>query len=339
MPHFVPPVGSEPGPVLKPATEPPPLISGSVIGYRAWRIKDWQLTGTGVDRAWAPGVQEATCDAGGDAITSWVFGTAQGSTPHRHSAPAIGCHCGINALARFTQHDEHWKNADVFGAIEAWGENEARPDNLADAAGIEMEKWQRDIVRAFGVPPHLLPEPKPEPGSSGFHLHRNGFRARYAKVVLLAVEDDWPAAKKAAVRALAREHEADVCKREHLEDAAKEHGQLVPDELLEWVAKSEPTPSASAGGGYLVPSYFLQAFQQAAQSASWGNVFMPATRPARQKRKPRKPGISQTLGYPGPPANPSAKFTKGQRVADSKAVIWTCVKGGKPGLWEREQDV
>ena len=315
--------------------EPPPLISGSVIGYRAWRIVDWQLTGTGVNRSWGPGVNEATCDAGPG---GW---TAYGG--HRHAAPSPGCHCGITALARFTEKDEHWQKVDVFGAIEAWGENEAAVEE----------------VKPGDVAAELAVIEKPPTEHSGFHLHRNGFRARYGKVVLLAVEDDWPVAKKAAVRALAAEHEADICKRAHLEDAAKEHGQLVPDDLLEWVAKSEPTSPAEEIWSYpLYTSYVQKAMMQQQQlSNSWAQSIQSIASGlqalggwttiasssssgsgyARQKNKPRKPGISQTLGYPGPPANPTVKSSKGQRVADSKANVWVCVKGGKPGLWEREE--
>lgn len=188
------------------AEKPPPesespVISGSVIGYRAWRIKDWQLRGTAANRAWVPGVNEATCDPGRD----YKF-----STPNSHPAPSLGCHCGLTALARFAEQDVHWQSPDVFGAIEAWSDDTVEPPNEIYAGELR----------------------KAEPGQ--FILHGTGFRSQYGKVVLLTVEDDWPTAKKAAVRALAREHDADVCKRIHLEDAAKEHGQLIPDEMLEW---------------------------------------------------------------------------------------------------------
>lgn len=301
------PIGTDPATILAPgqptiepepraAPEPSPVITGSVIGYRAWRIVGWQLYGTGVNRAWTPGVQTATCDSGDSDLFSWSMRLI-----NAHSAPAPGCHCGITALARFTEKDEHWRNVDVFGAIEAWGENEGDPESE----------------------------------HSGFHLHHNGFRAKYGKVVLLAVEDDWPAAKKAAVRALAREHDADICKRSHLEMAAKEHGQLVPDELLMWVAKNEPLSawdpySYIQRGNMFPPSYSYPTYTPTLRS--WSIA-------PRKKNKAAKPGISQTLGYPGPPSNPTVKARKGRRVKDSKGAVWTCVKGGKPGLWQREEQV
>ncbi len=250
-----------PAPQPKLVPQPDRTIQGSVIGYRAWRIVNWQLYGTGVNRAWIPGINEATCDAGQYDGSSY-FGY---SNPNRHPAPAIGCHCGITALARFTRSDTHWTGADVFGVIEAWGEEEQVPriGDVLDAVGV----LTTDIIAGiYGLPPNVVRvdqgyDPSHEDESGGFILHHNGFRARYGKVVLLAIEDDWPVAKTAAVRALAREHGADVCKREHLEDAAKEHGQLVDDELLRWAGEGESSNMAS----YFSGSYTVT-INQAAQS-------------------------------------------------------------------------
>jgi hypothetical protein len=240
-----------------------------------------------VDRAWHPGVNEATCDPGPG------YFVAPG-----HPAPADGCSCGITALARFAEHDTHWSDTDVYGAIEAWSDD--TPDS--------------------------------EPGR--FILHGTGFRAQYGKVVLLTVEEDWPAAKKAAVRTLAHEHEADVCKRSHLEDAAKEHGQLVSDELLAWAKEGEPEPNVTFGGGgyFGPPSMFgVSRWQQSPPAAPYGGIYTTGRPPQPKTKK----GICETLGYPGPPNH--RKGRKGDRVKDRNGVIWQCVKGGNPGLWEASE--
>jgi hypothetical protein len=278
----------------------PPVIHGAALGYRAWRIKDWQLIGTGVNRAWHPGVNEATCDPGPGGYTYGGMG--------RHPAPADGCACGITALARFAPEDTHWAGADVYGAIEAWSDD--TPDS--------------------------------EPGR--FILHGTGFRAQYGKVVLLTVEEDWPAAKKAAVRTLAHEHEADVCKRSHLEDAAKEHGQLVSDELLAWATEGESESNVVPGGGgylsggYLVPPMMFGAAQQAgaylSSSPSPASMWSISTATASPPKLKTKKGIRETLGYPGPPSQ--GKFCKGDRVRDCNNATWVCVRGGRPGVWDPE---
>ena len=263
----------EPGPELR-------ALEGSVIGYRAWRIKDWVLTGTGVDEAWAPGINEAKC------CNSYVFG---------HVSPHEACHCGMYALARFDDKTSWWNGADVLGAVEAW----ADPD---------------------------------EHNHDRFFVHSTGFRAQYAKVILLATSDDYPRAKNAAIRSLAAEHGADVCRREHLEDAAKEHGQLVPDDWLAWAKEDEPEDSWAS-----IANIFASQARSISNLYSLSNPAVALT-PRRRPRPPSRKGIKQTLGYPGPPASPISKHSKGDRIRDSKGVVWCCQKGGKPGLWERETD-
>jgi len=173
--------------VIPAAPAPPepecPVINGSLIGYRAWSIATWRLSGAAQMWPWSPGVNEAKC---------------AGYKLDSHQAPDEHCQCGIYALARFRDGAGWWDAEHVRGAIEAWsdeGENRGR-----------------------------------------FFLQGAGFRAQFARVVLLAVDPDWPRAKRAAVRALASEHDADVCKLAHLEAAATEHGQLVPEELIDRTA-------------------------------------------------------------------------------------------------------
>lgn len=308
------------------APEPERTIHGSVIGYRAWRIVNWQLCGTAANRAWMPGVNEATCGMG-EGSTGLSFGNG-------HAAPAVGCHCGLTALARFTSHDRHWPAENVTGAIEAWGDDTARvevaqPGDVADATGVHER------------------EDEPAP-SGGFILHGTGFRARYGKVVLLAVDDEWRTPKKAAVRALATEHGADVCRTDHLEDAAKEHGQLVPDEMLEWAGNGTPASDNFAAA----MQHFAQSMQQMKAAYYWGITrsagsgspfsvslgpgAIPPARPGPARTRSTKlKGIRETLRYPGPPSH--GKYRRGDLVKDPAGMVWECVKGGNPGTWQPEE--
>ena len=273
-----------PGPSLR-------ALDGSVIGYRAFRIRGWQLIGTGQSVSWEPGVNEAKCAS----FLPFVFAGS-------HPAPAPDCQCGLYALARFDEGKAWWQNADVLGAVEAWAD--PTPDN-----------------------------------SDRFFVHSTGFRAQYAKVVLLATSDEYPRAKNAAIRALAAEHGADVCRAEHLEDAAKEHGQLVPDEWLEW-AREDESPTGIAGFGRGIAGFGPITAQLTAQlprqqpltsRSCWAvSSAKTAPRPSRPK------GVSRTIGHPGPPG--IGKYRKHARVHDSKGVVWRCTRGGQPGVWERDED-
>lgn len=261
-----------------------PELAGSVIGYRAWRVRGWALASTAVMEKWAPGINEAICCG---------LGGILGPFPGRHPAPHEYCHCGLYGLGRFDQHNhEWWINADVIGAIEAWA------------------------------------DPQPD-GTDRFFLHRTGFRAQYAKVVLLAVDDRYPRAQNAAIRALAAEHGADVCRREHLEDAAKEHGHLIPDELLQWAAEAKATSLCPPAvyGSELVSLVIKQMIAPEFHLAAGGAV--PVT------VAPGDRGIMRTRKTPGPPPD-RARYRKGDRVRDSKGVVWQCVKQGRPGTWAPE---
>ena len=126
-----------------------------------------------------------------------------------HAAPADGCACGLYALARFDNSTHWWARADVLGAVEAWADVDE---------GSNLDR---------------------------FFIHETGFRAQYAKVILLATSDNYPRAKNGAIRALAAEYGADTCRLDHLEDAAKEHGQLVPDDVLAWAGAPDPSQQGS----------------------------------------------------------------------------------------------
>jgi hypothetical protein len=57
--------------------------------------------------------------------------------------------------------------------------------------------------------------------------------------VLLAYDPDAPRAKTAVIKSLAKSYGADVCQVDHLEAAASEHGQLVPQALCEWAKRPD----------------------------------------------------------------------------------------------------
>lgn len=213
-----------------------------------------------------------------------------------HVAPHDGCLCGMYALARFDDETSWWTGADVIGAVEAW----ADPD---------------------------------EDNRDGFFVHATGFRSQYAKVILLATSDDYPRAKNGAIRALAAEHSADVCKREHLEDAAKEHGQLVPDEWLEWADDGEPGMSRMVAAMQNL-SQMMRAtsmsMHQAVQAMSVAAAPTPVANPA-SRRKIR--GIKATLKTAGPPF--LGKWREGDVVRDRRRDLWVCTGSGTPGSWEK----
>lgn len=85
----------------------PPVIKGSVIGYRAWRLDMalWLLKGT-YGPAWVNGEATAKCMS------------------HHHVAPDADCECGLYGLARFTEKSKWWVHSDLRGAIEAWTDSD-----------------------------------------------------------------------------------------------------------------------------------------------------------------------------------------------------------------------
>lgn len=248
-------------------------------------------------RAWKLTAGWQLVGTGGVSPKAWTPGVNEAVCAYdRHPAPDEHCECGLYALARFEEGKRWWHDGSILGAVEAWADEDERNHDR-------------------------------------FFVHRTGFRAQYAKIILLAVSDEYPRAKNAAIRALAAEHGADVCKREHLEDAAREHGQLVPDELLEWAGDGE----GEADRGGLYPTFTAHTFT--AQATALANVsLLPdlsrVDTGADMGVVPGPKGVKQTLGYPGPPGH--GKFRKGERVRDRKGDIWECVRGGKPGSWTKE---
>lgn len=128
--------------------------------------------------------------------TTWHPGINEAKCELLHEAPALGCKCGIYAYARKTGLTG-LSLAPVRGAIEAWADE-------------HPTGWDR------------------------FFLHSTGFRAQYGRIVLLTVSDNHPRVTRKQIYGIAKEFGVATCKWEHLEDAAQEYGQLVPDHLLKW---------------------------------------------------------------------------------------------------------
>lgn len=167
-------------------------------------------------RQWTIRIEHDWKLAGGGvgADHAWAAGVSEATCVlgHGHASPNHDCECGLHA---YTTPNAEWRSGRVPTRWRG-GHRPAVPGALA-AWGDE------------------------------FYLHPGGFRAQYARPVLLALCDDWPRAFRAAVTALATEYDCDVCDFAMLKDAASEHGQLVPEGLA-----PEPPPAPEvrdAAGG------------------------------------------------------------------------------------------
>jgi hypothetical protein len=76
-----------------------------------------------------------------------------------------------------------------------------------------------------------------------FYVHEGvGFRAEYAEVVVLAVDERHPRAKRSAVRGIAEDFGVPTCDLRDLETAASEFGEFCPDDVLAWSRGEGPMP-------------------------------------------------------------------------------------------------
>jgi hypothetical protein len=112
---------------------------------------------------------------------------------HRtHPAPAEACGCGLYG---FVAPRAEWR----------------APDRFSDSLMVP------GAIVAWG---------------ERFFLHPTGFRAQYAKPVLLSVCADWHPQQRQAVIDVARQYDCEVVDLDLLVPAAREYAQLVPQELL-----------------------------------------------------------------------------------------------------------
>ncbi len=186
------------------ADSPTPEIDGEVIGFRSWALYAWKLGIAGKTSAppWQPGVNTARCHA----LAQRLGPSGHSTSPpfaDRHDAPDEDCDCGLYALR---QPDKQW-------------------------TGMGSEHWRE--IRVCGA---VLA------WGDRFFLHPTGFRAQYAKPVVLATSEQWPRPMRAMIAALAQDYACDVVRLEYLRDAAREHGQLVPPNL---VPQADETGTAS----------------------------------------------------------------------------------------------
>lgn len=281
---------------------PAPEVPTAVVGFRAWAFQDWQLKSTGVGNFWEPGIQRASCHQ-----RLWSGGMGAGTAPHDpERAPDPACDCGIYGLARYAKADSHWPNNKlrVLGAIEAWSEGE----------GYE---------------------------SIPMCVHPTGFRAPYARVVALAYEEDWPRARRAAIRALAQDYEAQFVPMEHLEDAAREHGQFLPEEVLRYVRKAQASTAVGTTAAVLTKQ-MAEHHAKMAKAANFATTAeairkLAALFDVTAAPKTKKKGIKMKGRIPGPPNKASGKWSQGDRYQDSRGKLYLCVRGGTPGVWEEEE--
>ncbi|MDQ6751132.1 MAG: hypothetical protein M3Z33_10310 [Actinomycetota bacterium] len=186
-----------------------PAIDGEVVGFRAWTLYDWKLGVAGRTNAppWEPGTNAARCHAlvqrlGISGQNPRSAARANPPLADVHDAPEENCDCGLYALCA--------------------------PDRQWIALGSEPWRGIRvcGAVLAWG---------------ERFFLHPTGFRAQYAKPILLATSEQWPRPMRAMIAALAQDYACDVISLEYLRDAAREHGRLVPEKLM-----PEPDGTGSA---------------------------------------------------------------------------------------------
>lgn len=150
------------GPAKKPVepSEPPPVFTECVVGYRVWSIDPFgRLRPQSVDkRPWLAGENVAQCDkrdTGGWLTLSWnTFGPVDPPAPEGHKAPAKGCDCGL--YARFNPEDVTALTYDsdaskvcVAGSVIAWGDVQVHAD------GMRAEKAQ---ITALATTTDMTPE-------------------------------------------------------------------------------------------------------------------------------------------------------------------------------------
>jgi hypothetical protein len=212
-----------------------PVFSECVIGYRQWQVDAldqlWPITVA--KRPWAPGVNEAVCDAHHYANSFWMstqlFYGQQAEPKHapaQHKAPHKNCECGLYAWRRIKPQ---WRI----------GEGELLPPYM----------------------PHIV-------GAVAFwgdvRVHREGFRAEKACIVALAYRGDRPEVAAVVERVAAR-YGAEAVPLGELEVAASRYGTPLPDTL------QPPQPAIYADLSGLYTQVYNQLwYGSGAASGSWG---------------------------------------------------------------------
>lgn len=179
---------------------------GEVIGFREWTVSPaLELRSTVMASAWVPGVNRAACRAGGaeaPVARGGLLGTVVGPA-HEGGAPHSDCGCGLYALHALPER----RTEDV------WWPPFSPPFSFWRVTGV---------VCAWGV----------------LEVHRSGFRAQYARPVLLGVDDASPAARRVVVAAVARRYGVPLVSLEELASLAREYGDPVPADSIPSLAEA-----------------------------------------------------------------------------------------------------
>jgi len=238
---------------------------GEVIGFREWAVSPaLELRATVMASAWVPGVNRAACRAGSVEVPvarGGLLGTVVGAAPaHEGGAPHSDCGCGLYALHALPEP----RTEDVWAPFSLW--------------------HVTGVVCAWGV----------------LEVHRSGFRAQYARPVLLGVDDASPAARRVVVAAVARRYGVPLVSLEELASLAREYGDPVPADSIPSLAEAAEgvaaahrqhlarTFSASYGAGPTTGAGYRPLHLHAARVA-------PEDRRARVRRLLAPPGASLVL--------------------------------------------
>lgn len=110
-----------------------PDLIRPVVGFRAWRVIDEELSSPYIPVRWEGRLMHATCHPANRVLT---FGAGWNAVPHDSPDPA--CKCGIYAYTRPQRAPYVGEFEWVAGIVTAWGRIEAHRDGLrAEHARIE----------------------------------------------------------------------------------------------------------------------------------------------------------------------------------------------------------
>jgi hypothetical protein len=174
--------------------------NGLLVGFRYWRINDYQLAAINLGHIWKPGEHTAECRATDRLISGLYFtmlGTKDTTNEPDHQVPNPDCTCGIHLRSVpdpvDLSHSHVSKDDAILGACLAWG---------------------RILMHGTA-----------------------GARVQHARPILLAYDPTWTKAKQGVVKGLAQDYdcrtvpvsypdvERGVC--DELLQAAREYGKLM----------------------------------------------------------------------------------------------------------------
>lgn len=221
-----------------------PTYGLCVIGYRAWRAdahgRLWPISDS--RRPWVPGIHTARCNCDDD---------------HEHLRL-------------------EWSTFDGKPRLEP------APSHRAPHAGCEcgLYAWRHPLAAwddpARATPPRVV-------GAVAcwglLQVHGDGFRAEHACIVTLAHHDDVEPGALATLRTIARRYRVDLVRLADLEEAARQHGSPLPDEV-----RPSPAATETVDGDRRDPPARRGDVPRPGPDATPDDV--PATAPGRRTRLP-----------------------------------------------------